>query len=107
MTYKLYIDDERTPKRAGWTIVRSFDQAVSTIKENGVPDEISFDHDLGWDMVTNKEAKSGYDLAKWLVENNIVLKKFNVHSANPVGKENIERLLTNYQHFVSKNNVTL
>ena len=51
---------------------------------------ISFDHDLG-------EEKSGYDVAKWLVENEPICKVYyRVHSMNPVGRANIERLLDHY-----------
>lgn len=45
--------------------------------------------------------KTGYDCAKWLVEycmdNNTPLPKWNVQSANDVGKENINRFLNNYR----------
>ena len=62
------------------------------------PDMISFDHDLG-------EDKTGYDCAKYLVDMcmNMKLKlpDFKVHSANPVGKENIECLLNNYKKYYS------
>ena len=49
---------------------------------------ISFDHDLG-------EIKTGYDIAKYLVENEIKA-YYNIHSANPVGRFNIEQLLQHY-----------
>ena len=64
------------------------------IKENGLPDLISFDNDLG---IGNGE---GYDCAKWLVEycmnNNVHLPEWYVHSANPVAQENINQLLLNF-----------
>jgi hypothetical protein len=44
---KLYLDDIRTPKTKGWDIVRSYDEFVKWIEENGLPDKLSFDHDLG------------------------------------------------------------
>lgn len=95
---KLYVDDERFPKTDNWTIVRSFTEAKEYILSNGCPDYISFDHDLGLDG-------TGFDLAKWIVEydldNNIIPEKFNfnVHSANPVGAENIQALLNSYLSF--------
>ncbi|EMR01425.1 cyclic-phosphate processing receiver domain-containing protein [Cesiribacter andamanensis] len=100
--YKLYIDDIRTPKTSGWVVVRSFDEFVYTIKRKGIPSEISFDHDLGWDYINNQEMKSGYDCAKWLVENDILIQNFNVHSANPVGAKNISCLLENFIRFKEK-----
>jgi hypothetical protein len=115
---KLYLDDVRTPKSDGWDIVRSYDEFVNYIEINGVPDEISFDHDLSrehtkyfFDNGGHKnppnplegkfEEKTGYDAAKWLCDycwtNGIPLPKCNVHSANPVGSDNIKFLLKNFE----------
>jgi len=94
--YKLYLDDLREPQTPGWIIVRTYEAFIATIKEKGTPTEISFDHDLGWDEEKNEERKSGYDCAQWIVENEIPLEAFNVHSANPVGAGNIIAVLTKY-----------
>jgi hypothetical protein len=115
---KLYLDDIRTPKTDGWDIVRSYDDFVSYIELNGAPDEISFDHDLsrehtkyyfdngGHDnppdpLGVEFSEKTGYDAAKWLCDycwmNGIPLPKWNVHSANPVGSDNIKFLLNNFE----------
>lgn len=99
----LYLDDIRTPpSNRPWTVVRSFDDAVSYVMKNGVPSFISFDHDLG------DNVPSGFDFAKWLVEHHLdgdihIPKGFgyNVHSANPPGKANIEGLLTPFLEFIS------
>ena len=97
----LYLDDIRTPKNHNikWHIVRTYDDAVAWVMHNGMPTYCSFDHDLGLD-------ESGYDFAKWMVNEDLggIHKfpynfKFNVHSANPVGKQNIETLLNNYLSF--------
>ena len=95
--YSLYLDDERTPKtNRDWIIVRSYSQFIYIIKKLGCPKYASFDNDLG----TKKE---GYDCAKWLVENNILIKEFNVHSANLVAAENIKSLLNNWIKFNKEN----
>lgn len=87
-SYNLYLDDIRQPRtQRDWVIVRSFDEFVRYILEHGTPEYISFDHDLGEDV------PSGMDCAKWLVENDIVPKGYNVHSANPVGAANIDGLM--------------
>ena len=96
---KLFLDDIRIPTSSGYAVVRSYDAAVHFMRENGCPEFISFDHDLG-------EAKehSGYDVAKWMIERDMndngkfIPKDFSyrVHSMNPVGKENIEGLLDGY-----------
>ena len=61
MTYKLYLDDLRTPKSPSWVVVRSYDEAVNYVKANGFPQAVSFDHDLGDAVPT------GMDFARWLV----------------------------------------
>ena len=43
---KLYLDDVRIPQTEGWEIVRNYDDFVKWIEENGLPDIVSFDHDL-------------------------------------------------------------
>jgi hypothetical protein len=90
---KLYLDDIRNPQSPGWSIVRSYEEFCSFITEFGVPELISFDHDLGDGVPT------GMDCAKWLVENEYPVKQINVHSANPVGRANIEGLLNNWKDF--------
>jgi len=99
---KMYLDDLRSPKEDFDFIVRSYDEAITIISLHGVPDFISFDHDLGCDM-QGKLLKDGYDLAKWLVESDLDKKyklpsnfRYEVHSQNPIGKQNIISLLDGY-----------
>lgn len=91
-TIKLYLDDLR-PIPDEFIGVRSFTEFINYINQNGLPDFISFDHDLGLE-------ESGFDCAKWLVnfclDNHKKLPEFFVHSQNPVGKKNIESLLNNF-----------
>ena len=100
--WSLYLDDERTPKTTPttgeWVVCRSVADAVKEIQLRGAfPICISFDHDLGDNVPT------GFDFAKWLVEQDLDEKYqfdkhflFNVHSANPVGSKNIEGYLEGY-----------
>lgn len=94
LNIKLFLDDVR-PVPSGYYLVTNYDQFVSFLKEHGLPIFISFDHDLG-------EAKTGYDCAKYLVEYCLdhvkTLPDYKVHSQNPVGKENIEKLLENFKN---------
>ncbi len=99
--YKMYLDDIRMPTKSDdYVIIRSAEEAIEYVLNYGMPVYISFDHDLGEDIM------SGYDFAKWLVEasldRTIIFPKkfsFNVHSANPVGAKNIQSILENYlQH---------
>lgn len=97
---KLFLDDIRVPQTEGWEIVRSYDNFVKWIEEKGIPDVISFDHDLA-DVDDLTKEKTGYDAAKWLCEycwmNGVPLPDYNVHSANPVGRDNINQLLSSYK----------
>jgi hypothetical protein len=122
MSYKLFLDDERyiqdvtwvdLPIDHSWGIVRSYNEFVKTITEHGLPEVISFDHDLAdehypWNNPSDNpcrydkyKEKTGYDCAKWLVEycilNHKKLPKWYVHSHNIFGKENIERILSNFK----------
>jgi len=104
---KMYLDDVRTPIEEFDFLVRSYDEALVVIQKHGIPDFISFDHDLGVDE-DGTLLKTGYDLAKWIVHNdlNAAYKlpsnfSFKVHSQNPVGKENIISLLQSYLKYKS------
>jgi hypothetical protein len=99
--YKLFVDDVRDcPKGNDWLVARSFREATEIMKRNGCPYYMSFDHDLG------NDSKSGFELVKWMVERDLEKEDFFPrgfmfvsHSANPIGKENIETYLNNYLNF--------
>lgn len=102
-----------------WDIVKNYNEFVKYIQENGLPDVISFDHDLAdehyvpceyWDNYQlskdyqdgkSYSEKTGNDCAKWLVQycidSNLSLPQWLVHSANPVGADYIRRTLKNYK----------
>ena len=85
----LFVDDIRVPQlKDDIEVVRNYNDAIFCLRNNTY-DYISLDHDLG-------EDKTGYDIAKYIVENQIQLKGFKVHSANSVGRFNIVQLLTHY-----------
>jgi hypothetical protein len=114
----LFLDDIRKPKdayqytkqqvfiREDWYIVRNYQEFVERILENGLPDMISFDHDLADQHYLNPDSrdfieKTGYDCAKWLIgyciDYGLELPECYCHSMNPVGKQNIESLLNNFK----------
>lgn len=123
---KLYLDDIRTIP-VGWFGVRSYKEFVEFIEKNGLPEFISFDHDLAdehyddyFDNYLKPESevklkydqykeKTGYDCAKWLIEycekNNLELPLYQIHSFNSVGRFNIEQLLETYKTFKNYNNI--
>lgn len=58
---------------------------------------IDLDHDLGEGHEINDSfAHSGYDICKYIVEDQIRLMGFHIHSMNPVGSANMRQLLTHY-----------
>ncbi len=97
MTYKMFIDDERQPpgQASDWVIARSSDQAIEIVLERGVPEFVSYDHDLG-------ENDISLWFIYWLIdrylEGDITTFPVNytVHSQNPVGAKNIQGLLDNF-----------
>lgn len=118
MGWKLFLDDMRYPEEVSalrgmpsdWVIARTAKDAQWYVRRRGMPDFISFDHDLadehygdageaiaiiGYDRY---EEQTGLHFAKWLCD--LVAKgeldmpagfKYHVHSMNPVGAENIRR----------------
>ena len=114
----IYLDDVRTPIVDGWTIVRNYEEFVSTIMYHGLEniETISLDHDLGeqsmveyYTNVKNNykldynnivDEKTGYDCCRFLVSEsmskNIPLPQMYVHSANPIGSANMMGYINNY-----------
>ncbi len=102
---KLFLDDVRSvdmvydkAMETEFDIVRTYEEFVAYIKQNGLPTFISFDNDLGLAEDGNV-APDGLDAAKWLVyESRLDLQEleYKVHSANPVAAKQIHGLLTNY-----------
>lgn len=103
--YSMFLDDLRFAEKYyvfPMVTVRSYEEAVKYVEEHGLPEFISFDHDLG---ETGEEEKTGYDFAKFLIEYmmNHEIKtpfKYYIHSANPVGASNIRSYLTNAFHHI-------
>lgn len=133
MSYYLFLDDERFPGDVTWcnlpsakySVVRNFSEFVRHIVSFGVPEFVSFDHDLADEhyMIGVRDAqlnstgqlmfrvaddivdvdygaeKTGYDCAKWLVDfceqRQVKFPEFIVHSMNPVGKERIAKYIAN------------
>ena len=115
---KVYLDDVRTPVDKDWVVVRSYDEFVDKVNEIGLNkiEVISLDHDLGdtamaeWHRnvyhnytldYNNIKEKTGYDCAKWLVdqwmEGKTVVDVY-THSANAIGSANIMGYVNNYRH---------
>lgn len=96
---KLWLDDVR-PAPRGWywavTAVEAF-----TILQSCYVTDASLDHDLG-------DSFSGYDLLKILAEYREVkglnywpLNKPSIHSANPVGRANMQSVIDRYGRYTT------
>ncbi len=110
-----------------FVIVRNYDEFAKVVTERyedgEFPEVVSFDHDLADEHYrpsmynpdghysnyyhdgTFKE-KTGYECASWLItfcqDKGVRLPRYIVHSMNPVGGENIMKLLENFDRFQLK-----
>lgn len=91
---KLFLDDIRDPPDNTWTVARTMLEA-KVLLESGYFEYkvLSLDHDLG------KNTQTGYDLMKWIEKEThdneyfLLPKKITIHSANPVGRKNMENAI--------------
>jgi len=62
------ITEQVSPAEIVW--LKNYDEFITHITENGLPDILSLDHDLSWEDMIGKPSteKTGYDCARWLVE---------------------------------------
>lgn len=122
MNYKLFLDDERTPDMVWsnpdeWTTVKTFNEFVSIIEKQGLPGMISFDHDLAFEHYDPRIwrdgnqpdygsyiEKTGWHCAQWLAGKGYDTRPvfIHVHSANPVGAQNIKDLLTKWHNLLKE-----
>ena len=87
---KIFIDDVREAPPNFDVTLRSSQEAILWMTVNGIPDHISFDHDLGGDdtamVVVNWMIERDLDEGGRFIPSDF---DFKVHSANPVGHKNI------------------
>lgn len=89
MYYKLFIDDLRFPVTEDWVVARQSGDAINIVQQNGFPQEISFDHDLGYDDTSIRFLRW---IAEALMDGKLTISEnftYSVHSQNPVGAKNI------------------
>ena len=120
MKYNLFLDDFRDPRDAffykgfpiyndEWIVVRNYDEFIKKVEELGIPEAVSFDHDLAdvhyekstFDYNDENLEKTGYHCAKWLIYYCMDNKKelpaiILVHSLNHAGSQNIWSLFNSY-----------
>lgn len=99
MTYNLYLDDIRNPPAdRDWLVCRSSQEALDRIVENGMPSFFSFDHDLGEDDTTMVFLRR---LVNEVWDGVSVPPEYQIHSANPVGVQNIRSFMDSWRKSMS------
>lgn len=97
---KIWLDDIREPPTEGWKWVKTVAEAKEELIDFPEVDEVSLDHDLGENQPT------GYDLIKWLERGTMEVgwnfPKIRVHSANPVGRKNIEAAVKRIKEYLTE-----
>ena len=129
MGYNLFLDDVRSPYRdmgymkyrgvvgvyqdIEWVIIRNFEEFKEAIDTNGIPNIISYDHDLGDEqyhpsMYEGQEAyeavatqfteKTGKECVEYLISKleGSPHPRYIIHSQNPVGVQRIEQVIEWY-----------
>lgn len=93
MKINVYLDDLR-PCPQGFVLARNVKEAFDVMdgKEIGI---ISLDHDLG--MEDGKILPTGYDFVKMICEQGVKCDEIYLHTANPVGRENMYQTLKGAQ----------
>ena len=109
----IWLDDERTipdrwltaigyPEICDIVVCKTGEHCIQWLENhaNEYNIWIAFDHDLGIGL-------TGYDVAKYIIGNQIAIKVFSCHSMNPVGAKNIIDLMThfNYQYLKNLNDI--
>jgi len=125
---KLFLDDERQPHSIAssknnviytnepWKVVKNYDEFTNYIKNNEMPELISFDHDLCSEHYRYSfsenipygllKEKTGYHCLVWLIlycnKNNIKLPKILIHTMNETAEKNMNNLLDIYSSLIIK-----
>jgi hypothetical protein len=117
---KLFLDDRRKPydvfrlnmdldyyENNEWKIVKSYSEFVNFINKYGLPDIVSFDHDLSYEHYlpenqkninyNNLKQKTGYHTLEWMLKyckkKNKSLPIIKFHTQNIEGEKNMKKLL--------------
>ena len=131
--YHLFLDDMRVPKDVTWielplvhwVIVRNYSDFVRTIEHDGLPQSVTFDHDIadehykeyvaahdekninkGKFQYDKMKEKTGYECAKFMVnycvDKGLPIPVYYVHTLNPIGYENIISILESARKMINK-----
>ncbi len=128
MSYNLFLDDERIPKDVSWitnfptnvewVIVRDYNQFCEILMNRGIPNIISFDHDLHrehypWSFQTEASYEAGFipydkyrektgkECLEFFIEfyknqEDVTFPTIFIHTMNVIGRNNMYDLLKNF-----------
>lgn len=112
MSYNLFIDDIREPHwyecvNSGvdtsleWVIARSSKEASEIVEQRGMPARMALDHDLGERWHPSDRIDTVPKFLNWLAyhyyEPGMVIPEYTIHSANPVGAENMRAFMESWK----------
>lgn len=103
----IYIDDIRTNDSFYRTLIgdwapficRDYQESIDVITQHAQAGDriiLDLDHDLGFDDDDDDVELNGYDICRYIVESNLPIYAFHIHSMNPVGAANMRQLLSHY-----------
>lgn len=94
-TYSLYLDDLRDPPPdREWVVCRTTHQALDVVARWGMPSLMSLDHDLGGEDTSMAFLRR---LANEVWDGVSPPPDYRVHSANPVGAQNIVSFMESWK----------
>jgi hypothetical protein len=113
MTYNLFLDDMRNPSDVTWidyegrdprafVVVRNYNEFVDYIREHGIPDFVSFDHDLadihysGNYNVERTGKECAVALGVICGSKGVPYPVYKIHSMNPVGVDRIRQAIGDF-----------
>lgn len=103
---KLYLDDKR-PIPSGWQGCSTAWECIWFLEHEEVT-ELSLDHDLGDGPSYAERPGTGYDVAKWLLEQafngnfKVIPQIIDCHSSNPKGREDILKTLKRMKKYMDE-----
>ena len=104
---KLWLDDVREPPSDDWLVAKTFTEFKSFIFLLPEWDVISFDHDLFEEHYGHLDNpipyasfkyKTGYHCLEWYLDTHKKRAEIRIHTMNPAGRKNMERLLKEYNY---------
>ena len=96
----LYVDDIRKCPD-NFIVARTYSDAIEKLNNNNI-NILSLDHDLG---IIDGTEMTGYDIVKYICNNDIKINEIYIHTDNVVGRQNMYETLLGAQrrNIIDKN----